>query len=180
MQKKSDDRPTASSGNGVACHFAAFRIGGTELRLCLEATGVGLTACRLNPEDFKLTTGQPANPHIRQSLIQLSGYFEGTRGSFEVPLVPPGTDFQGMVWRAAGQIPYGQTRSYWWVAVRIGNPHAMRSVGSALGANPLPLFIPCHRVVRQDGALGGFTCGIEWKRLLIEHEAAYKDSLAGT
>ncbi|MCX7020251.1 MAG: methylated-DNA--[protein]-cysteine S-methyltransferase [bacterium] len=86
--------------------------------------------------------------------------------------MPNGTPFQLRVWAVAGQIPYGQTRSYWWIAMRMGDPYAARAVGGALGANPLLLFTPCHRVVRSDGQLGGFSSGIEWKRIFIEHEHA--------
>lgn len=103
--------------------------------------------------------------------MQLSEYFAGTRREFEIPLAPEQpTSFQQQVWDAARVIPFGQTRSYWWIAVHIGNPYATRAVGNALGANPLLLFVPCHRVVQHDGGLGGFSCGIEWKRILLQHE----------
>jgi methylated-DNA-[protein]-cysteine S-methyltransferase len=82
------------------------------------------------------------------------------------------TPFQRRVWETARQIPRGQTRSYWWVAVRSGNPRAARAVGSALGANPLPLVVPCHRVVRADGHLGGFGGGLPLKRRLLALEGA--------
>lgn len=80
------------------------------------------------------------------------------------------TPFQQRVWSATRQIPWGQTRSYWWVAVRAGDPRAVRAVGQAMGANPLPLVVPCHRVVRESGALGGYGGGVDLKRRLLEIE----------
>lgn len=88
------------------------------------------------------------------------------------------TPFQRRVWRATCQIPRGQTRTYWWVAVRAGDPRAVRAVGQALGANPLPLVVPCHRVVRTDGTLGGFTGGLEMKRRLLELEGVAPGEIA--
>lgn len=157
----------------ITCEFR----NGQQLHIQLEASEDGLTECRLlgdTPEAAEESSWQDADDaaraHLRRAREQLLEYFAGTRTVFDVPLAPEGTPFQSDVWKACSQIPYGQTRSYWWIAVRIGNPHAMRAVGGALGANPLPLFIPCHRVVRQDGKLGGFTCGIEWKKALLALE----------
>jgi O-6-methylguanine DNA methyltransferase len=82
-----------------------------------------------------------------------------------------GTEFQQHVWRALQNIPAGQTRSYGQVAAAIGRPTAARAVGAACGANPLPLLIPCHRVLAANGKLGGFSGGLEWKILLLEREA---------
>lgn len=81
-----------------------------------------------------------------------------------------GTPFQRKVWGALRQIPYGQTRSYAWVAQRIGKPKAARAVGAACGANPIPVIIPCHRVVASDGSLGGYTAGLAWKKKLLRLE----------
>jgi O-6-methylguanine DNA methyltransferase len=80
------------------------------------------------------------------------------------------TPFQRRVWRAVRRIPWGQTRTYWWVAVRIGDPRAARAIGQAMGANPLPLVVPCHRVIRTGGGLGGFGGGLEMKRRLLTLE----------
>jgi methylated-DNA-[protein]-cysteine S-methyltransferase len=149
-----------------------FRAGNTDVGVELEASGGGLTACRLRKLGMSgSASASPSNPHLKAAIAQLREYFSGTRKKFDVALELDGTPFQQKVWRAARVIPFGQTRSYWWIAVRIGDPYAMRAVGGALGANPLPLFIPCHRVIRQDGSLGGFTGGLEWKRLLLAHES---------
>jgi len=85
------------------------------------------------------------------------------------------TDFQKKVWQAARAIEYGQVRTYGWLAAKIGNPRAMRAVGAALGHNPFPIIIPCHRVIRSDGGLGGFSAaeGIALKKKLLELEGAH-------
>lgn len=85
-------------------------------------------------------------------------------------LFPAGTPFQKKVWRAIQKIPYGETRSYLWIAKKIGKPKAMRAVGQACGANPLPLLIPCHRVVASHQKIGGFTGGLLLKRRLLQLE----------
>ena len=83
-----------------------------------------------------------------------------------------GTPFQRDVWRALLEIPRGETRSYRWVAERVGRPRAVRAVGQAVGANPLPIVVPCHRVVRSDGSLGGFGGGLAMKKRLLNLEGA--------
>ena len=105
---------------------------------------------------------------------QLADYFAGRRQSFDLPLVLTGTDFQKSVWTALRTIPFGETRSYAWLAQAIGRPTASRAVGAANGANPLPIIIPCHRVIGSNGALTGFGGGIETKKHLLEHETAAK------
>ena len=107
---------------------------------------------------------------VKQTFID---YFRGRKVEFRFPVDPGAcTDFQRDVWEAASRIPYGQLRSYGWLANEIGRPRAARAVGQALGANRLPIIIPCHRVVRSDGGLGGFSGGLHWKEKLIELEKA--------
>jgi methylated-DNA-[protein]-cysteine S-methyltransferase len=104
----------------------------------------------------------------------LTNYFKGEQVEFSFPIdlkLEGHTDFQRDVWEATAEIPYGQLRSYGWIANHIGRPRTARAVGQALGANPLPIIIPCHRVVRSDGSLGGFSGGLHWKEKLIELEA---------
>jgi len=104
---------------------------------------------------------------------QLKQYFAGKPVQFRVPLdLSTGTAFQRKVWRVLRQIPYGQTRSYAWVARRIGCPRAARAVGAACGANPVPILVPCHRVLRSNGALGGFSAGVDWKVRLLALEGS--------
>jgi methylated-DNA-[protein]-cysteine S-methyltransferase len=98
---------------------------------------------------------------------QLRSYFIGGLQSFEVPLAPDGTPFQLKVWEALRSIPYGETISYRELAIRIGHPKAVRAVGGANGRNPIPVIIPCHRVIGSDGALAGFSGGIGIKKKLL-------------
>lgn len=101
---------------------------------------------------------------------QLQAYFAGKRKEFDLPLNPRGTAFQRKVWQALSQIPFGVTISYGDLARRIGRPTASRAVGAANGVNPIPIIIPCHRVVGSNGTLTGFGGGLEAKRWLLELE----------
>ncbi len=106
------------------------------------------------------------------AVSQLSEYFAGRRRNFELLLDPVGTEFQQRTWSALRQIPYGATSSYGDVARAIGKPNAVRAVGAANGRNPLPIVVPCHRVIGSDGSLTGFGGGIEIKRTLLQLEGA--------
>ncbi|MBI5137863.1 MAG: methylated-DNA--[protein]-cysteine S-methyltransferase [Nitrospirae bacterium] len=110
-----------------------------------------------------------AFPGGKAIVAYLNGFLDALGG---VPLDPPGTPFQLAVWQAARRIPPGQVRTYGELAGAIGRPRAARAVGQALGANPVPLLVPCHRVVAAGGALGGFTGGTALKARLLAHEAA--------
>jgi len=103
---------------------------------------------------------------------QLMEYFCGSRRSFELPLAPSGTPFQLAVWQALGAIPYGETLSYGELAHRLGRTAGARAVGVANGANPLPIVVPCHRVIGADGTLTGFGGGLHIKRSLLALEGA--------
>ncbi len=107
---------------------------------------------------------------IREAFRQLHGYLKGERRGFTLPLAPAGTPFMLRVWRFLSDIPYGTTASYKEVATAIGNPRAVRAVGMANHRNPLPLFIPCHRVIGSDGSLTGYRGGLELKKRLLELE----------
>lgn len=102
---------------------------------------------------------------------QLDAYFAGDRTAFDLPLAPRGTRFQRQVWEALRAIPYGTTTSYGALAAGIGNPAAVRAVGLANGRNPIPIVVPCHRVIGSDGALTGYGGGLEAKRLLLDLES---------
>jgi len=103
---------------------------------------------------------------------QLQRYYAGEPVAFRTKLDLKGyTPFQRRVWQATLQIPYGQTRPYSWVAQEAGSPRAYRAVGTALAKNPIPIIIPCHRVLRKDGTLGGYGGGLDMKRRLLEMEA---------
>lgn len=102
---------------------------------------------------------------------QLEEYFAGARQEFDLELALRGTPFQLRAWRALQRIPYAQTRSYQQQAARAGNERAMRAIGAANGRNPIPIVVPCHRVIGKDGSLTGFGGGLSTKRWLLEHEA---------
>jgi methylated-DNA-[protein]-cysteine S-methyltransferase len=108
---------------------------------------------------------------------QLEAYFAGERQHFDLPLQPVGTPFQLKVWRTLAEIPYGATWSYGDVAKRIGEPKAVRAVGAANGRNPLPIVLPCHRVIGSDGSLTGFGGGLPTKQFLLRHEAGARPDL---
>lgn len=101
---------------------------------------------------------------------ELADYFQGRRQTFDFAVAPRGTEFQQQVWQALLEIPWGQTLSYGQVAERVGRPAASRAVGGAVGANPILIAIPCHRVIRGDGSLGGFSAGLANKVLLHQLE----------
>src|SRR5687767_12590795 len=107
--------------------------------------------------------GVQAPEKLREVRRQLGEYFAGERRQFELQLNPVGTEFQRRAWRALCDIPYGETRSYLEQARALGQPNAMRAVGAANGRNPVPIVIPCHRVIGSNGALVGFGGGLEVK-----------------
>lgn len=108
---------------------------------------------------------------MREALAQLNAYFAGKLILFDLPLAPKGTAFQLKCWEALQQIPYGQTRTYGQQAQMIGQPTAVRAVGMANHCNPLPILIPCHRVIGKNGSLTGYAGGLPVKQLLLELEA---------
>ncbi|MEA2236394.1 MAG: methylated-DNA-[protein]-cysteine S-methyltransferase [Thermoanaerobaculia bacterium] len=108
---------------------------------------------------------------LREAADQLHAYFAGERCTFDLPLAPRGTDFQQSVWSALQQIPYGETTTYSTIAERIGRPAAVRAVGAANGANPIPIVIPCHRVIGANGSMTGFGGGIDVKKQLLALES---------
>ena len=107
---------------------------------------------------------------LEEAREQLLAYFAGERRAFDLPLSTCGTSFQEKVWRALRGIPYGETRSYLQVAEAIGAPKAARAVGMANNRNPIPILIPCHRVVGADGRLVGYAGGLERKRYVLDLE----------
>lgn len=114
---------------------------------------------------------QGASPRLDAARRQLLDYLAGTGNTFDVPLdLSRGTPFQRRVWRVLQRVPYGKLRSYQWIAARVGGRHYARAVGNAVGANPLPIVIPCHRIVAQNASLGGFSCGLPMKRKLLALE----------
>jgi methylated-DNA-[protein]-cysteine S-methyltransferase len=113
---------------------------------------------------------EPADPVLADAARQLHEYFDGTRRSFDLPLRPVGTPFQVIAWQGLTAIPFGETVTYGEQARRLGHDGKARAVGAANGRNPLPIVMPCHRVVGSDGSLVGFGGGIETKSWLLHHE----------
>ena len=114
---------------------------------------------------------QQAEEPFREVVAQLEAYFAGKLRRFDVALAPEGTPFQREVWSALTEIPYGETVSYGGLALRLGRSNATRAVGAANGSNPIPIIIPCHRVIGADGSLTGFGGGLAIKRRLLDLEA---------
>ncbi|MFT4257802.1 MAG: methylated-DNA--[protein]-cysteine S-methyltransferase [Pseudoxanthomonas sp.] len=112
------------------------------------------------------------NAVLRAAREQLDAYFAGNLRRFDLPLDPAGTDFQREVWAMLAQIPHGRTWSYGELARHIGKPDAVRAVGAANGRNPIPIVLPCHRVIGADGSLTGFGGGLPTKRFLLQLEGA--------
>ena len=139
--------------------------------LRVHTDGSSITAVEFHP--FRAATGEmdDAHPVLVEAKRQLQSYFDGELRDFDLPLAPVGTDFRRRVWAALVEIPYGATTSYGVVARRLGlAPGASRAVGTANGANPIPIVVPCHRVVGADGSLTGYAGGLERKRLLLDLE----------
>lgn len=119
----------------------------------------------------QLATTLPANPHLKKVAKALNAYFDGKLEQFEPQwFLFQGTPFQQQVWQALWNIPYGKTRSYKEIGILIDNKKAVRAIGRCVGSNPLPIVVPCHRVIGSDGTLTGFAYGLETKRLLLELE----------
>ena len=118
--------------------------------------------------------GAADSPLLRRAVRELNEYFAGVRKTFDLPLRPKGTPFRLKVWRALGQIPYGQTCSYAELARRAGNIKACRAVGGANHHNPIPVIIPCHRVIGADGSLTGYGGGLDKKQFLLALEQRFK------
>jgi len=136
--------------------------------LGLVSRSDALVAIDLHPVDR--TEAAAAGARHRDFERQLSDYLEGKRRVFELPLHLEGSEFQKEVWEAISNIPYGRTASYGEIARLIGKPGASRAVGAASGANPIPIVIPCHRVIGANGSLTGFGGGLALKRRLLALE----------
>jgi methylated-DNA-[protein]-cysteine S-methyltransferase len=143
------------------------------LLLAGDAASLIHVGFQAGPRPFGPSAGWIADAApLRTAITQLEEYFAGERRRFDLPLAPRGTEFQQRVWRALREIPYGNTISYGELARRIGKPSAPRAVGLANGANPLPIIVPCHRVIGTDGSLTGFGGGLPIKRRLLALEGA--------
>lgn len=135
--------------------------------LTLSGTETALT--KLTFGDVR-QAGTCSAPVLEQAARELSEYFSGTRREFTVPLAPEGSDFQQKVWAALRSVPYGTTASYKDIAVQTGKPGAAVAVGQANSKNPIPIIIPCHRIIGANGKLTGYTGGLHIKKALLRLE----------
>jgi len=148
-------------------------------RLILRTNGTALTGIYFDgpspaPGELEHWTRNAQAGPLPETARQLEEYFTGVRREFDLPLEMEGTEFQKRAWRNLLTIPYGETRSYGDQAKLIGNPNASRAVGLANGRNPIPIVVPCHRVVGASGSLTGFGGGLERKRWLLAHEGYFQ------
>jgi len=159
--------------------FDAFNTPIGKLTIAVDASGLRYVLFENNKYDA------PGRQHwlrdvgatqtAREQLLQ---YFAGERQTFDLLLNPGGTEFQKKTWATLAQIPFGQTWSYAELAEKIAAPKAVRAVGAANGRNPLPIILPCHRVIGRDGSLTGFGGGLPTKKWLLDHEGARLISVA--
>jgi methylated-DNA-[protein]-cysteine S-methyltransferase len=140
--------------------------------LLIRSHDGAVTAIEFSPFEVPVDGRDDADPVLRATREQLRAYFEGARTEFDLPMEPAGTEFQRKVWQALCTIPYGKTASYGEVAASLGlKPGASRAVGTANGANPIPIVVPCHRVIGADGRLTGYGGGLDRKQILLRLEA---------
>ena len=142
-------------------------------RLTIAAHEKGIVSIHFG--DVELDMPRKPSTLTNKAATQIQEYFAGKRREFDLPLDPKGTDFQLTVWKALQTVPYGETRTYAQIAEAIGKPHAYRAVGMANNKNPIPILIPCHRVVGADGSLTGYAGGIDKKLWLLDHEGVETD-----
>lgn len=117
------------------------------------------------------TPRDDSSPVLKEAARQLAAYFAAELRTFQLPLAPRGTTFQQSVWSQLLTVPYGKTRSYSEIAIAVGSPKAVRAVGAANGQNPIPIVIPCHRIIGASGKLVGFGGGLPLKRMLLDLES---------
>jgi methylated-DNA-[protein]-cysteine S-methyltransferase len=142
---------------------------GGDVRVRIQATEAAIRTIEFHPGEAE---GEPSDRHplLREAVRQLTAYFEGSLREFDLPLDMVGTEFQKRVWRELLHIPYGEICSYRDIAEAIGAPQAVRAVGAANGANPIPIVVPCHRVIGASGKLTGYGGGLPLKKRLLDLE----------
>jgi len=164
-------RVTRAAAPALTYDVVAAPIG----RLIVASDGsavAGVWMANASPRDDQWEQQRGTDPVLAEARRELLAYFDGMLREFRVPLAPNGTEFQRRVWTALTNIPYGTTISYADLARRIDNLTAVRAVGAANGRNPIPVIVPCHRVIGSDGSLTGFGGGLDRKRWLLHHEGA--------
>ena len=143
-----------------------------EIALTANEQGLSALAFQTGKSPLNVTDLSEDHSKFTEVVKQLDEYFSGERKHFNLPLAPKGTNFQKQVWQALTEIPCGETKSYGWIAKSIKNEKAVRAVGTANGANPIALIVPCHRVIGSNGKLTGYAGGLALKAKLLMHEGA--------
>lgn len=146
-------------------------IGGIEIK----DNGTAITSLRFLRSEVLNNLTQTPSAVSRKAVKQLDEYFKGERKLFDFPLSPHGTDFQKRVWKELLKIPYSEIRSYKDIAAFLGNPNAARAIGGANNKNPIPIIIPCHRIIGKNGRLIGYRDGLDIKKFLLNLEQKYKE-----
>ena len=170
MEEAAQKSARRTKGTGTDCYayldspLGSILLGAGEGGLTLINFQAGTGP--VTPDPAWREAGEP----FREARRQVAAYFAGDLERFDLPLAPEGTLFQRRVWEELRRIPYGQTRSYGQLAHRLGKPGAARAVGAANGRNPLPIVVPCHRVIGSDGSLTGFYGGLFLKKALLALE----------
>ncbi|MCJ7554734.1 MAG: methylated-DNA--[protein]-cysteine S-methyltransferase [Ignavibacteriaceae bacterium] len=150
----------------------------SKLKIAVVASSEGIEQIHINPKTpyafkGKATKLQPDDPYLFNVFEQLREYFDGGRKKFDVPLNLKGTEFQKKVWKEVSKIPFGKTKTYKEIALKIGDVKSVRAVGRANGANLIPIIIPCHRVIGANGSLTGYAAGIDVKEKLLALEGVF-------
>jgi len=160
----------------AACPLGQLLLGATERGLCKLSLGAAAAALLADfAADFPRAERIRDDVGLAVWLRQIRAYLEGGQPNLDLPLDLRATAFQLKVWQQLQAIPVGETRSYSDIAAAIGQPKASRAVANACARNPVALVIPCHRIIRRDGALGGYRWGLARKKALLEQEQAYKE-----
>lgn len=161
--------------NDDSFYFTTFRL--SKINIKIFATKKGVQKIHLNdksvtPKAVKAISLQPDDPYLFDIYRQMEEYFNRERKKFDIPLDISGTDFQLKVWKELSKIQYGKVLSYRDIADKVGGSTYIRAVGRANGQNPVPIIIPCHRVIESSGKIGGYSGGVEIKQKLLELEGS--------
>jgi methylated-DNA-[protein]-cysteine S-methyltransferase len=161
--------------NHNSLYYTSFKISDISFKIFVTKKGlcrIHLNDKKISPRTSKAITLQPDDPYLFNVYLQLEEYFNRERRKFEIPLDISGTEFQLKVWKELSKIPYGKVLSYKEIAGKIGGKNYVRAVGRANGQNPVPIIIPCHRVIETNGKIGGYSGGIGIKERLLELEGS--------
>jgi O-6-methylguanine DNA methyltransferase len=161
-------------------YYTIINLGGHDLYIYSTREALIHISLKLPKEDLdkhRLTKVKEDDPYMLGVPLQLREYFSGERKKFSVKLDLSGTKFQLKVWKELTKIPYGRTISYKELATKTGDPKAVRAVGGANGSNPIPIIIPCHRVINANGELGGYSGGLDIKSMLLTIEGVLEPSM---